>query len=51
MVPTSVRHHQKRVEYAVRSNDRVRLVEAYVELADSLFRSGEPEKARRVRLP
>ena len=48
VVPTSVRHHQKRVEYAVRSNDRVRLVEAYVELADSLFRSGEPEKARVV---
>ncbi len=48
VVPTSVRHHQKRVEYAVRSNDRVRLVEAYVELADSLFRSGEPDKARVV---
>ncbi|MCC6929498.1 MAG: tetratricopeptide repeat protein, partial [Gemmatimonadaceae bacterium] len=48
VIPTSVRHHQKRVEYAVRSNDRVRLVEAYVELADSLFRSGEPEKARVV---
>ncbi|MEP7382112.1 MAG: tetratricopeptide repeat protein, partial [Gemmatimonadota bacterium] len=48
VIPTSVRHHQKRVEYAVRSNDRVRLVEAYVELADSLFRSGEPDKARVV---
>ena len=48
IIPTSVRHHQKRVEYAVRSNDRVRLVEAYVELADSLFRSGEEEKARVV---
>ena len=48
VVPSSVRHHQKRVEYAVRSNDRVRLVEAYVELADSLFRSGEPDKARVV---
>ena len=48
IIPTSVRHHQKRVEYAVRSNDRVRLVEAYVELADALFRSGEEEKARVV---
>ncbi|HNV75802.1 MAG TPA: tetratricopeptide repeat protein, partial [Gemmatimonadaceae bacterium] len=48
LIPTSVRHHQKRVEYAVRTNDRLRLVEAYVELADSLFRSGEPEKARVV---
>ncbi len=48
VVPASVLHHQKRVEYAVRANDRVRLVEAYVELADALFRSGDPEKARVV---
>ncbi|MFP5354666.1 MAG: tetratricopeptide repeat protein [Gemmatimonadota bacterium] len=46
--PSSVRHHQKRVEYAVRLGDRVRLVEAYVELADALFRSGDPDKARVV---
>ncbi|MBK6488622.1 MAG: tetratricopeptide repeat protein [Gemmatimonadetes bacterium] len=32
----------------MRANDRVQLVEAYVELADSLFRGGEPEKARVV---
>jgi tetratricopeptide (TPR) repeat protein len=43
-----VRHHQKRVEYAFRTNDRVRLVDAYLELADSLFRTGQPDKARTV---
>lgn len=48
VIPSSIWHHQKRVEYAVRSADRVRLVEAYVELADALFRSGDPEKARVV---
>lgn len=48
VIPTSILHHQKCVEYAVRSGDRVRLVEAYVELADSLFRSGDPEKAKVV---
>ncbi|MCC6317768.1 MAG: tetratricopeptide repeat protein [Gemmatimonadaceae bacterium] len=48
VVPLSVRHHQKRVEYAVRSSDRPRLIEAYTELADSLFRCGEPDKARVV---
>lgn len=48
VVPLSVRHHQKRVEYAVRSSDRVRLIEAYTELADALFRCGEPDKARVV---
>ncbi|MGQ0646717.1 MAG: tetratricopeptide repeat protein [Gemmatimonadaceae bacterium] len=48
IVPLSVRHHQKRVEYAVRASDRPRLVEAYTELADSLFRCGEPDKARVV---
>ncbi|MGQ0641428.1 MAG: tetratricopeptide repeat protein [Gemmatimonadaceae bacterium] len=45
LVPASVRHHQKCVEYAVRAGDRVRLIEAYVALADVLFRSGEHDKA------
>jgi tetratricopeptide (TPR) repeat protein len=48
VVPLSVRHHQKRVEYAVRANDRVQLVEAYAELADALFRCGEASKSRVV---
>jgi tetratricopeptide (TPR) repeat protein len=46
--PGSVRHHQKRVEYAFRSNDKARLAEAYVELADALFRDGQSEKAKQV---
>ena len=46
--PGSVRHHQKRVEYAFRSNDKARLAEAYVELADALFRDGQAEKAKVV---
>ena len=46
--PNSVRHHQKRVEYAFRTNDRTRLPEAYLELADALFRSGQADKARAV---
>jgi tetratricopeptide (TPR) repeat protein len=48
VVPLSVRHHQKRVEYAVRANDRVLLVEAYAELADALFRCGDAGKSRVV---
>jgi tetratricopeptide (TPR) repeat protein len=43
--PNSVRHQQKRVELAYRLGDRARLVDAYVELADSLLRSDEPDKA------
>ncbi|HXB25253.1 MAG TPA: tetratricopeptide repeat protein [Gemmatimonadaceae bacterium] len=46
--PNSVRHHQKRVEYAFRANDKPRLAEAYLELADSLFRAGHADKARAV---
>ena len=46
--PNSVRHHQKRVEYAFRTNDKPRLGDAYLELADSLFRTGQPEKAKAV---
>ncbi|HVA56776.1 MAG: tetratricopeptide repeat protein [Gemmatimonadaceae bacterium] len=44
--PGSVKHYQKRVEYAFRSNDKRRLVDAYLELADALFRTEQPDKAR-----
>jgi tetratricopeptide (TPR) repeat protein len=46
--PDSIRHHQKRVELAFRSNDRAKLTDAYLELGDALFRSGEERKARAV---
>ena len=46
--PDVVKHHQKRVEYAFRTNDRARLIEAYVALADVLFRSDQPDKARTI---
>ncbi len=48
LVPESVRHHQKSVEYAARSGDRRRLIDAYLALADALFRGGEHDKARAV---
>ena len=48
VAPLSVHHHQKRVEYAARANDRVQLIGAYTELADALFRCGESEKSRVV---
>ena len=48
LVPDSVRHHQKRVELAFRANDRRKLIDAYIELGDALFRSGEERKARAV---
>jgi len=46
--PGSVRHHQKRVEYAFRTNERGRLIEAYLQLADALFRAGQVEKSRAI---
>jgi len=46
--PSSVRHHQKRVEYAFRLNERGRLIEAYLELADALFRAGQLDKSRAI---
>jgi tetratricopeptide (TPR) repeat protein len=46
--PKSIRHHQKRVEFAFRANDRTRLAEAYVELADALLADGQALKARAV---
>ncbi|MBV6522690.1 MAG: hypothetical protein MNPFHGCM_02838 [Gemmatimonadaceae bacterium] len=45
LIPSSVRHHQKRVEYSVRAGDRSRLVGAYMELGDALFRDGEVDKS------
>ena len=46
--PKSIRYHQKRVEFAFRANDRARLAEAYVELADALLADGQALKARAV---
>ena len=46
--PESIRHHQKRVEYAFRTNERGRLIEAYLALADVLFRSGQMDKSRAI---
>jgi tetratricopeptide (TPR) repeat protein len=43
--PDSVRLLQKRVEFAARLGDRAGLVDAYVALADGLFRTGEPDKS------
>jgi len=46
--PNSVRHRQKLVEYAFKSGDKARLVDAYLELADTLLRGDLPDKARAV---
>jgi tetratricopeptide (TPR) repeat protein len=46
--PHIVRYHQKRVEYAVRANDRAELAEAYFSLAEGLFQMGEIDKSRAV---
>lgn len=46
--PGSVRLQQKRVEYAFRTNDKPRLVEAYLDLASALLHGGQAEKARAV---
>jgi tetratricopeptide (TPR) repeat protein len=46
--PSSVKHHQKRVEYSYRTNDRAQLVESYLSLADALFRSGQVDKSRTI---
>jgi tetratricopeptide (TPR) repeat protein len=45
VTPGSVAHHQKRVEFAVKSRDRSRLAHSYLELADALFRTGSADKA------
>src|SRR5207247_764775 len=36
--PNSVRHRQKQVEFAFKSGDKAKLIDAYVELADTLLR-------------
>ena len=46
--PEAVRHHQKRVEFAFRRNDRGRLIEAYLSLGDALVRAEQGDKARTV---
>src|SRR5207237_26555 len=46
--PNSVRHRQKQVEFAFKSGDMAKLIDAYVELADTLLRSDLPDKARAV---
>ena len=48
IAPTVIRYHQKRVEFAFRASDRMRLAEAYVELADALVKDGQSAKARVV---
>ncbi|MHB1311069.1 MAG: tetratricopeptide repeat protein [Gemmatimonadaceae bacterium] len=46
--PASVRHHQKRVEFAFRVDDRTGLAQAYLDLANALFRDGHADKAKTV---
>jgi len=43
-----VRHRQKQVEFAFKSGDKAKLIDAYLELADTLLRSDLPDKARAV---
>jgi len=46
--PNSVRHRQKVVEFSFKVGDKSKLIDAYVELADTLLRTDLPEKARAV---
>ncbi|HVE33168.1 MAG TPA: tetratricopeptide repeat protein [Gemmatimonadaceae bacterium] len=46
--PEVIKHQQKRVEYAFRTNDRPRLIEAYLALADVLLRTEQIDKARTI---
>jgi tetratricopeptide (TPR) repeat protein len=48
LAPETVRFHQKRVEYAFRTNDKLRLIEAYLALAGALLNAQQGEKARAV---
>ena len=48
LAPETVRFHQKRVEYAFRTNDKLRLIEAYLALAGALLNAKQSEKARAV---
>src|SRR5258705_376104 len=46
--PNSVRHRQKAVEFSFKAGDKAKLIDAYLELADTLLRTDLPEKARAV---
>jgi tetratricopeptide (TPR) repeat protein len=46
--PNSVRHRQKQVELAFKLGDKTKLIDAYLELADTLLRTDLGEKARAV---
>jgi tetratricopeptide (TPR) repeat protein len=46
--PNSVRHRQKVVEFSFKVGDKSKLIDAYLELADTLLRTDLPEKARAV---
>jgi tetratricopeptide (TPR) repeat protein len=48
LAPETVRFHQKRVEYAFRTNDKLRLIEAYLALAGALLNAKQAEKASAV---
>jgi tetratricopeptide (TPR) repeat protein len=48
LIPDDIRYHQKLVEFAYRSGNKPRLIEAYLALADALVAMGEPEKAEAV---
>jgi tetratricopeptide (TPR) repeat protein len=46
--PNSVRHRQKTVEFSFKAGDKAKLIDAYLELADTLLRTDLPDKARAV---
>jgi tetratricopeptide (TPR) repeat protein len=46
--PNSVRHRQKTVEFSFKVGDKAKLIDAYLELADTLLRTDLPDKARAV---
>lgn len=46
--PSAVRFHQKRVEFAFRDDDKAGLAQAYLDLADALFREGQADKSKAV---
>ena len=48
LIPDDIRYHQKLVEFAYRSGNKPRLIEAYLALADALVAMGEPDKAEAV---
>jgi tetratricopeptide (TPR) repeat protein len=48
LAPSDIRYHQKLVEFAYRSGNKPRLIEAYLALADALVELGEPAKAEAV---